>query len=116
MAPTHGLGSEKDPDLPDPPTLPEPEVFPGFRTESGRTRRVEDPTSPSDTMTTRRKRSTTPMVMELEGRLLMSGQGLTGLWRGQDGHDLVGPSSAVGGDDVQDIHIAVTGLPADWTV
>ncbi|HWE40636.1 MAG TPA: hypothetical protein VG406_29085 [Isosphaeraceae bacterium] len=40
------------------------------------------------------------------------GRGPSGRWLGQDGHDVVGPSSAPGGSDVQDIHIALKGLPA----
>jgi hypothetical protein len=35
-----------------------------------------------------------------------------GIWLGQDGHDEVGPSSAAGPSGVQDIHIALGGLPA----
>jgi hypothetical protein len=34
-------------------------------------------------------------------------------WLGQDGHDLVGPSSRAGGNGVQDIHLALVGLPRD---
>lgn len=40
------------------------------------------------------------------------GRGPSGKWLGQDGHDVVGPSSNQGGSDVQDIHIALGGLPA----
>jgi hypothetical protein len=36
----------------------------------------------------------------------------TGTWLGQDGHDLVGPSSTVAPSDVQDIHVALADLPA----
>ncbi len=36
----------------------------------------------------------------------------SGVWIGQDGHDLVGPSSTIGPDGVQDIHIALSNLPA----
>lgn len=39
-----------------------------------------------------------------------------GFWLGQDGHDVVGPSSLSGGSDVQDIHLAIGGLPAGSTV
>ena len=34
-----------------------------------------------------------------------------GVWVGQDGHDFVGPSSALGPSDVQDIHVRLSGLP-----
>ncbi len=34
-----------------------------------------------------------------------------GLWLGQDGHDAVGPQTAIAPSDVQDIHIALAGLP-----
>jgi hypothetical protein len=40
----------------------------------------------------------------------------SGRWVGQDGHDLVGPSSAPGPSDVQDIHIVLRGLPAGRAV
>ena len=36
-----------------------------------------------------------------------------GKWMGQDGHDVVGPSTAIAPSDVQDIHIALAGLPAE---
>jgi hypothetical protein len=51
----------------------------------------------------------------LESRLLLAGDP-TGTWLGQDGHDLVGPSSALGPSGIQDIHIAVSNLPSDRTV
>ncbi len=57
-----------------------------------------------------------PAVMELEGRRLMTGRALAGIWLGQDGRDLVGYSPLLGGNDVQDIHIALAGLPADRAV
>ena len=34
-----------------------------------------------------------------------------GKWLGQDGSDIVGPSSSLGASDVQDIHLVVNGLP-----
>ncbi|MBV9469192.1 MAG: hypothetical protein JO316_12630 [Abitibacteriaceae bacterium] len=37
----------------------------------------------------------------------------TGTWLGQDGHDFVGPSATVAGSDVQDIHVALAGLPPE---
>jgi hypothetical protein len=40
----------------------------------------------------------------------------TAIWIGQDGHDLVGPASTPGPDDVQDIHIALAGLPANLAI
>ena len=33
-------------------------------------------------------------------------------WLGQDGHDLVGPSSDLKPSDVQDIHLVIVGIPA----
>ncbi len=35
----------------------------------------------------------------------------SGKWLGQDGHDLVGHSAALAGNDCQDVHIALSGLP-----
>src|SRR5262249_2423165 len=67
-------------------------------------------------MSTQRRRTTKPTVGELEGRLLLASTGPIGVWIGQDGHDLVGPWPGFGPDDVQDMHIAVSGLPADRTV
>jgi hypothetical protein len=34
-----------------------------------------------------------------------------GTWLGQDGHDLVGPSPEPAGNGIQDVHIALVGLP-----
>ena len=42
--------------------------------------------------------------------------GVSGSWIGQDGHDVVGPSSEVKPSDVQDIHIVLDGLPPARTV
>lgn len=39
-----------------------------------------------------------------------------GRWLGQDGMDLVGPSSTPGPSDIVDIHIAISGVPANRTV
>src|SRR4051812_40969665 len=39
-----------------------------------------------------------------------------GRWIGQDGHDVVGPATAVSPSDVQDIHIALAGLPRDGII
>jgi hypothetical protein len=55
-------------------------------------------------------------LFQLEERRLLSGPGLSGTWLGQDGHDLVGSSSVPGPDGVQDMHIAISGLPANRTV
>ncbi len=60
-------------------------------------------------------RSLRPVVDPLETRRLLDG-GLAGTWLGQDGHDLVGPSSQPGPDGIQDIHIALTGLASGHTV
>ena len=37
----------------------------------------------------------------------------TGTWLGQDGRDFVGTTSKPGGNGVQDVHIALAGLPPD---
>ena len=37
--------------------------------------------------------------------------GPSGTWIGQDGHDLVGHNAALAGNDCQDVHIALSGLP-----
>ncbi len=42
--------------------------------------------------------------------------GPAGTWIGQDGKDVVGPSSDLGPSEIQDIHIALTGLPRDRTI
>jgi len=60
------------------------------------------------------KRRTALAVSLLEERCLLSGP--TGTWIGQDGHDFVGLSRVLGGNGVQDIHIAVAGLPPDRTI
>ncbi len=62
-----------------------------------------------------RKRPTVLSVSALECRQLLSGN-VSGVWKGQDGHDLVGPSWVVAPSDVQDIHIALSGLPTDRIV
>ena len=66
-------------------------------------------------MSSHRRRATIPRLFPLEARDLMAG-GLAAQWIGQDGQDLVGPSSSLGGDGVQDIHVALSGLPASRTV
>lgn len=38
-------------------------------------------------------------------------QAPSGVWKGQDGVDRVGPSPTPGGNQIQDIHIALSGLP-----
>lgn len=40
-----------------------------------------------------------------------SGRGPSGRWVGQDGHDFVGPNSALAPSDIEDIHIELAGLP-----
>src|SRR3954454_3683108 len=57
-----------------------------------------------------------PGVTVLECRTLLATTTPTASWVGQDGHDLVGPYSTPGPDDVQDIHIALANLPADRTI
>ena len=55
-------------------------------------------------------------VTPLEVRTLLAASLPTATWIGQDGHDLVGRSSASGPDGVQDIDIAVAGLPTNVSV
>lgn len=43
-------------------------------------------------------------------------QAPAGRWLGQDGRDLVGPSSVVAPSDVQDIHLAIAGLPRNAVI
>lgn len=62
------------------------------------------------------KRSAALRVQALEPRTMMDAQGLVGTWLGQDRHDFVGPSSVLGPSGVQDIHIALNGLPAGRSV
>src|SRR3954454_24793621 len=62
------------------------------------------------------RRWTPPRVNELESRALLAATVPNATWIGQDGHDLVGPYSTPGPDDVQDIHIALSNLPADPTI
>jgi hypothetical protein len=61
----------------------------------------------------KRPRKTAPRIDRLEPRRLLS---LAGTWLGQDGHDLTGPSVVAAPSGVQDVHIALTGLPAERTV
>ena len=60
-------------------------------------------------------RAARPRLDTVEPRLLLSGDP-TAVWIGQDGHDLAGPSSTLGPSDVQDIHIALSNLPANEVV
>ena len=62
------------------------------------------------------RRQAPPAIDALERRCLLAGSSPAATWIGQDGHDLVGYSSRPGGNGVQDIHIALTGLPADRTI
>ena len=62
-----------------------------------------------------RSRPIRPAFLTLEQRSLLTG-GPTGAWLGQDGHDFVGPSSTPGADGVQDIHVAISNLPAGETI
>lgn len=61
----------------------------------------------------KRPRKTAPGMDRLEARQLLS---LAATWLGQDGHDLAGPSAAAGPSGVQDVHLSLTGLPADRSV
>lgn len=49
--------------------------------------------------------------MMIAGASFVAAAGPSGRWIGQDGRDVVGPSSEVKPSDVQDIHIVVEGLP-----
>src|SRR5690242_17720585 len=53
-------------------------------------------------------------VCELEPRCLLTGP--SAVWIGQDGHDLAGPSSTLAPDNVQDIHVALSGLPTNHAI
>ena len=55
-------------------------------------------------------------VTPLEGRTLLAAALPTATWIGQDGVDLVGRSSVPGPDGVQDIDIALAGLPTNVSV
>jgi hypothetical protein len=48
--------------------------------------------------------------------LLLDGSNPSGTWIGQDGHDVVGPSSIVAPSGIQDIHMTIAGLPAARTI
>jgi hypothetical protein len=63
---------------------------------------------------TRRRRSFRPGVGALEARCLLTGA--SAIWLGQDGHDLVGPSSTPGPDGIQDIDIELEGLPTNLSI
>ncbi len=52
----------------------------------------------------------------LEERVLMATQAIVGTWLGQDGRDVMGTSQSAPPNDIQDIHIAFTNLPADRNV
>jgi hypothetical protein len=62
----------------------------------------------------RRRRFAELGVRELEPRCLLTGE--SAIWLGQDDHDLAGPSSTLAPDNVQDIHIALSGLPTDRAI
>ncbi len=55
-------------------------------------------------------------VIELESRCLLSGQGPSAVWLGQDGHDYTAQSATLGGDGIQDIHIALSNLPTNVAI
>jgi hypothetical protein len=66
-----------------------------------------------------RKRNSLTLTLglqPLEARQLLSGAALAGTWLGQDGHDLVGPSSQPAPSDVQDVRIGLEGLAPERTV
>jgi hypothetical protein len=71
-------------------------------------------------MKQQRNRRWRPGVHALEGRVLLAATAslpaVTATWLGQDGHDLVGPSSIPGPDGVQDIHIGLANLPANLPI
>jgi hypothetical protein len=57
-----------------------------------------------------------PRLGELESRCLLSSSEPVGTWIGQDGHDLTNLTSTLGPDGIQDIHIALSNLPANETI
>ena len=64
-------------------------------------------------MTRPRKRQFVPSMMAaLEGRCLLAATPVA-VWLGQDGHDLAGGPTAGVGDGIMDVHIALSGLPAN---
>lgn len=67
-------------------------------------------------MRPQRRRATFVTVGALEERLLMASQAVSGIWLGQDGHDVVGSAQNAPPNDIQDIHIAISNLPTDRTV
>jgi hypothetical protein len=62
-------------------------------------------------MKPQRRRRFSPSLLPLEHRRLPSASP-TAIWIGQDGHDLAGGQTALAGNGVQDIHVALSGLPA----
>ncbi|RUL87231.1 Ig-like domain-containing protein [Tautonia sociabilis] len=67
-------------------------------------------------MNRQRKRPARPSCEALETRNLLSAGQPTASWIGQDRHDFVGRSITPGPNGIQDVHIALDGLPADRTV
>ena len=67
---------------------------------------------------TRPRRRRTPGVGGLEPRCLLTVPAPVpvAVWIGQDDHDLAGPSSTLGPDGVQDIHIELTNLPTNLQI
>lgn len=59
-----------------------------------------------------RFRAAMPSAVELEQRRLLSSVPAA-VWLGQDGHDYAGGASPLAGNGVQDIHVALSGLPAN---
>ena len=62
------------------------------------------------------KRRFAPGLMAFERRELLTGSVPTAVWIGQDGHDLAGGDQPLAGNGVQDIHVAVSGIPAARTI
>ena len=62
----------------------------------------------------RRRRCFRPGVGALESRCLLTGE--SAVWLGQDGHDLIGPSSTPGPDGIQDVDIELEGLPTNLSI
>lgn len=67
-------------------------------------------------MRVQRRRNCFLTVGELEGRTLLAAQAASGLWLGQDGHDVVGATIWSPPNQIQDMHIAISNLPTDRTV
>jgi hypothetical protein len=67
------------------------------------------------TRPTRKRRFAFPGLERLESRCLLAGSP-SAVWLGQDGHDFVGGATPGAGNGVQDVHIALSNLPANLSI